>query len=79
MVFDFGVHLLLLYLPGIYAENIIFDHCSLSGAVFDNASMSEAKFIGCLMRDSRFGNTNLTRAHNLKEIICIMQISQVHI
>ena len=51
-----------LYLPGTYAEKIIFDHCSLMGAVFDNASMSSAKFIGCPLRNARFVNTDLTEA-----------------
>jgi uncharacterized protein YjbI with pentapeptide repeats len=55
-------HLPLLYLPGVYAENIIFDGCSLSGAVFDGSSMSAAKFLTCGMRDTSFVNTNLTRA-----------------
>ena len=51
-----------LYLPGIYAENIVFDRCSLFGAVFDRASMSSAKFLECGIAHVQFTDANLTGA-----------------
>lgn len=52
-----------LYLPGIHAENIVFDACSLLYAVFNDASMPGARFVGSLMSESSFLNANLTGAH----------------
>ena len=51
-----------LYLPGIYAENIVFDRCSLPGAVFDRASMSGAKFLSCSMWNVQSSYANLIGA-----------------
>ena len=52
-----------LYLPGIHAENIVFDACSLFSAVFNDASMPGARFVASLMSESSFVNVNLTGAH----------------
>ena len=51
-----------LYLPGIYAENIVFDRCSLPDAVFDRAAMSGAKFFECSIWNVQFTHANLTGA-----------------
>jgi uncharacterized protein YjbI with pentapeptide repeats len=43
-----------LYLPGIYAPNIVFSWCALENAVFDNASISNAKIINSTIANSSF-------------------------
>jgi uncharacterized protein YjbI with pentapeptide repeats len=51
-----------LYLPGVYAENILFKGCFLNLAVFNNASMAGAIFRSCNLFNSSFTNTNLTKS-----------------
>jgi uncharacterized protein YjbI with pentapeptide repeats len=51
-----------LYLPGIYAENIIFDSCLLINGIFDNAQMIGAQFHSCNLVSSSFINANLSQA-----------------
>ncbi|CAF0944471.1 unnamed protein product [Adineta ricciae] len=51
-----------LFLPSIYAENMIFYGCFLYSAVFNNALMSSTKFYSCNMAYSSFVETNLTDA-----------------
>jgi uncharacterized protein YjbI with pentapeptide repeats len=51
-----------LYLPGVYAENIVFDGCLLDEAVFEHASLVGARFGDCSLMQSNFANANLTRA-----------------
>ncbi|CAF4050618.1 unnamed protein product [Rotaria sp. Silwood1] len=47
-----------LYIPGIYAPNIIFDRCQLDLAIFDGAFMPNAKII-----DSAIFNTSFDRVY----------------
>jgi uncharacterized protein YjbI with pentapeptide repeats len=49
-------------LPGVYAENIVFDGCLLFGAVFDDASMPGAHFHSCHLMGSTFHRSNLSQA-----------------
>ena len=55
-------HLMHLYLPGVYAENIVFDGCFLYSAVFDDASMTGAHFHACNLMSATFLSTNLSQA-----------------
>jgi uncharacterized protein YjbI with pentapeptide repeats len=51
-----------LYLPGVYAQNIIFNGCTLPAAVFNDASMTGTRFSSCNLFGSNFTNANLTKA-----------------
>ena len=51
-----------LYLPGVYAKNIVFDGCWLVAANFDDASMVGAQFHSCNMASSTFRRSNLSQA-----------------
>ena len=51
-----------LYLPGVYAENIVFDDCIIDAGVFDDASMVGTKFHSCNLMGSSFRNANLSGA-----------------
>ena len=50
-----------LYLPGVYAKNIVFDGCWLVAANFDDASMVGAQFHSCNMVTATFRNANLSQ------------------
>ncbi|CAF1659456.1 unnamed protein product [Rotaria magnacalcarata] len=51
-----------LYLPGVIAENAIFDGCTLTFAVFESASMVGSKFLLNDIALTNFQNTNLNKA-----------------
>ena len=52
-----------LYLPGVSAENIVFDGCRLDVAVFDDASMVGATFHSCNLERAHFHHANLRKAN----------------
>lgn len=53
-----------LYLPGIYAENMVFGGSILTDAIFENASMAGSKFLSSnlarTIEDDIFQNVDLT-------------------
>ncbi|CAF1435568.1 unnamed protein product [Adineta steineri] len=51
-----------IYLPGIYAPNIVFSWCSLKYAVFDHASMSNAQILNSTISYSSFYQINAPNA-----------------
>lgn len=52
-----------LYLPGVFASNILFSGCKLSFAVFNNAIMSNSRFINSNLDKAHLVATNLDEAH----------------
>ncbi|CAF3978822.1 unnamed protein product, partial [Adineta steineri] len=51
-----------IYLPGIYAPNIVFSWCSLKYAVFDHASMSNVQILNSTISYSSFYQINAPNA-----------------
>ena len=55
-----------LYLPNVFASNIIFDGCELEGSIFSGSILSQSHFINCSLENSSFVESSLhqTNFHN---------------